>query len=322
MKVSVKEVGGSGKQQKQEKKREKGFGYKLRAPHHDENKTEDDLWKESEAGEGNYTETGRIKYVNPLSLGIEEWAPDEIPLDSFVICFGKRRTGKSFFTRDFFHRVKGKFWHVNVYTGTKHNGFYQEFMDDKFIIKGFQPQGLRNLLDVQEHLKECQFLGEIPKEADVYAMVWLDDVINGDDIRHSEEFNTTATMGRHFDLTVGVNTQHVTGIPPVIRVNADIVVIFTQLNWAYKKQLAEEYLGMLNPRTAMELIDYYTRDHGCLIIELWRNDADPKVLIHYYKAAEPPAFSVHKQVPQYIEDELKHRDIDGDSDEDDVDIAA
>lgn len=271
-------------------------------------------------GEGAYTESGRIKYVPPLTLGIQEWDPDEIPIDSFVICYGKRRTGKSFFTRDFFHRVRGRFWHVNVYTGTKHNGFYQEFMDDRFVIKGFQPQGLRNLLDIQEKLKEAQFKGDLDPKIPVNALVWLDDVISDNDVRHSEEFNETASAGRHYDLMVGVNTQHVTGIPPVIRVNADIVVIFTQLNWTYKKQLAEEYLGMLNPRTAMELIDYYTRDHGCLVIELWKNDATPTVLIHYYKAGEPERFNVHvSKVNEDIQETINN-ELGSDSDGDEVDL--
>lgn len=128
-------------------------------------------------------------------------------------------------------------------------------------------------------------------------------------------------MGRHVNLCVGVNTQHVTGIPPVIRTNADIVVIFSQLNWKYKKKLAEEYMGNLNMTTAIELIDYYTRDHGCLVLEPWRNDATPTELIYYYKAEEPPPFSVHKKIPQYIEDELK-QGISDSEDEDDVDLDA
>jgi hypothetical protein len=322
MKVSVREVGkGKAVEKKEEKKgieQKKGkVAAGGSASHGGEKKDEDNY--AVIRGEECYTEAGKVKYVNPLSLGIEEWNPDEIPLDSFIICFGKRRTGKSFWTRDFFHKLRGKFWHVNVYTGSKNNGFYQEFVEDKFIIKGYQSQGLRNLMDIQEHLSDCKLTGEIPKDAPIEAMVWLDDVIQDDEIRHSEEFNQTAVMGRHMHMCVGVNTQHVTGIPPVIRTNADIVVIFTQLNWKYKKLLAEEYLGNLNITTAIELIDYYTRDHGCLVLELWRNDADPRTLIHYYKAQEPEPFSVHKPIPQYIDDELKHG-LDDSSDEDEVDI--
>lgn len=327
MKVTVREVGKGAEEDKKKAVKKKGAETK-----HGKGKSAERAHEESEEeneasgggiikGESAYTEAGRIKYVNPLSLGIEEWNPEEIPPDSFIICYGKRRTGKSFWTRDFFNRVRGRYWHVNVYTGSKNNGFYQEFVEDKYIIKGYQPQGLRNLMDIQEHLCDAQLAGDIPKDAPIEAMVWLDDIIQDDDIRHSEEFNQTAIMGRHMHMCVGVNTQHVTGIPPVIRVNADIVVIFTQLNWTYKKKLAEEYLGGLNLTTAIELIDYYTRDHGCLIIELWKNDADPKQLIHYYKAKEPEPFSVHKKMPQYIEDELKQGVSDSD-DEDDVDLNA
>jgi hypothetical protein len=326
--VTVREVGSGAKYKgkegaqvgKESKAPQKGKpSDKGESSHKEEKELEDASSGGIIKGDGAYTESGRMKYVNPLSLGITEWNPDEIPLDSFIICYGKRRTGKSYWTRDFFEKVKGLFWHVNVYTGSKNNGFYQKFVDDKFIIKGFQPVGLRNLMDIQDHLSDAKLKGDIPEDAPIEALVWLDDVIQEEEIRHSEEFNQTATMGRHMHLCVGVNTQHVTGIPPVIRTNADIVVIFTQLNWKYKKVLAEEYLGNLNMTTAIELIDYYTRDHGCLVLELWRNDADPKTLIHYYKAQDPGAFSVHKKVPEYIEDELKQGISDSD-DEDDVDL--
>lgn len=189
MKVSVREVGGKGKDVKKEGEKaavRKGVPAApnpKKTPHDESDDDNEASGGGIVRGENAYTEAGKIKYVNPLSLGITEWNPEEIPLDSFIICFGKRRTGKSFWTRDFFNKVKGQFWHVNVYTGSKTNGFYQEFVEDKYIIKGFQPQGLRNLMDIQDHLKEAKLKGDIPWEAPINAMVWLDDVIQEDEIR-------------------------------------------------------------------------------------------------------------------------------------------
>jgi hypothetical protein len=201
MKVTVREVGGKGadvnKKNDGPKKGGKLEGVRAsRASHDDKEEKEQQGGDGIIRGEAAYTEAGRIKYVNPLSLGIEEWNPDEIPRDAFIICYGKRRTGKSFWTRDFFNRVRGQYWHVNVYTGSKNNGFYQEFVDDKYIIKGFQPQGLRNLMDIQEHLGDAKLCGDIPKDAPIEAMVWLDDVIQDDDIRSVKCSHTASCHAR------------------------------------------------------------------------------------------------------------------------------
>jgi hypothetical protein len=252
-----------------------------------------------------HSDSGRLKYVDPRSIEVKKWDPTGMPPDSFVIEFGKRRTGKSFLTRDIFYHLRHLYWFVTVHTKTKNNGFFQQFMNSDYIIKGFSEDGLQGLLDVQDMLKDKKLEGEIPQEAPIYAMVWLDDVVADDTLKYSEPLREAAVAGRHYDLLVGVNTQHVTGIPPMIRVNADVVVIFSQNNWKYKEKLAQEYLGMLNKQTAMELMDLYTEDHGCLVIEPWRNKTKAEECVFWYRADEPPKFDVHKPVPQYIEDELQ-----------------
>ena len=52
-------------------------------------------------------------------------------------------------------------------------------------------------------------------------------------------------------------------------------------------------------------MDQYNEDHACLVIEPWRNKTKAEQCVFWYRAEEPPAFNVHKEVPDYIESELQ-----------------
>jgi hypothetical protein len=277
-------------------------------------KSEEKLAKERESGkEGykpEYTETGRIKYCPAESLDIKPWVLAEIPLNCFVIEYGKRRTGKSFWTRDFLSQLAGKFYVATVHTDTKFNGFFQEFVDEDYIYDGYNDEALGRLFMKNRNLVQMRMQGLIPENMHIFALAWLDDVVADNTLRYSKWMARAATQGRHFDMMVGINTQHGTSVPPTWRENADIVVIFTQIHLATKEMLAREYFGMLNMRTAMELIDMYTEEHGCLVLELWRNSNRPEEFIFHYRADEPAEFRVVPPLPTNVVEALaKQEDL-------------
>lgn len=257
-----------------------------------------------------YTETGRIKYKPAREFEIRDWVLEEIPLNCFVIEYGKRRTGKSYWTRDFLSQLVGKFYLATVHTDTKFNGFFQEFINEEYIYDGYNDDALGRLFIKQRQLVQKRQEGEIPEDMHFFALAWLDDVVADNTLRYSKWMARAATQGRHFDMMVGINTQHGTAIPPTWRGNADIVVIFTQLHAATKEMLAREYLGMLNIRTAMELIDLYTENHGCLVLELWRNSNRPEEFIFRYCANEPAKFKAVVPLPTEVEKYLKIQEDD------------
>lgn len=247
-----------------------------------------------------YTETGRLKYRPVDSYCIRPWQPSNFPLNSFIIEYGKRRTGKSFFTRDFFYRTRGKWFVCTIHTRTKFNGFFQKFVDKDFIYDGYNDYALGKLFEKCKNLVRMRDEGEIPEWMHFFSLVWLDDVVADSTLRYAEYMDTAATEGRHYDMCVGINTQKGTRVPPTWRENADIVVIFTQLHAATKVMLAEEYLSCLNLRTALEMMDTYTQNHGCLILELWRNTNDPEEFIFFYKAEDPGNFTVCAPIPDDV----------------------
>jgi hypothetical protein len=269
-----------------------------------------------------YTETGRLKYRPPQDYNIQWWNPAAFPLNAFVIEYGKRRTGKSYFTRDFFFRTKGKWFVATIHTDTKFNGFFQEFVDEDYIYDEYNDYALGKLFEKCKELVKMRNKKEIPEWMHFFAIVWLDDVVADNTLRYSKFMDRAATQGRHYDMCVGINTQKGTRVPPTWRENADIVVIFTQLHAATKVMLAEEYLSCLNLRTALEMIDLYTQDHGCLVLELWRNTNDPEEFIFHYRAEDPGPFQACAKLPEevtkYLEaEEDQDKGIADGSDDDD-----
>jgi len=291
------------------KKKSHSVGFKKKKQVPIEEEVEDDKERKSPSTESSkgqkYTATGRLQYRPVEDYDIKEWEPTEIPLNSFVLEYGKRRTGKSWFTRFFFYITKGKWYIATVHTGTKFNGFYQKFMDPDYIYDGYKDEALGKLFKKNKKLTMMRNEGLLPEDLHFFSLVWLDDVVSKKTLRYSEWMDTAATMGRHFDMCVGVNTQKGTKIPPTWRENADIAVIFTQIHSGTKEMLAEEYLSCLNKRTALEMIDKYTQNHGCLVLEMWRNTNVPEEFIFHFKAPEPPAFSVLAPLPADIKEALQ-----------------
>jgi hypothetical protein len=161
--------------------------------------------------------------------------------------------------------------------------------------------GLKLFWNKQEMLKSAKIKGRIPESVNITGCVWLDDCASDKHLHTSRELHQAAMEGRHVDLCCGVNTQNVRSVPPSVRNNADIVVIFAQFNFVQLGVIIEEWLGMLNKRTALELIGMYTRmadGHGCLVLEPWRNTLEPTELIHWYVAKEPPKFTVKPRLDQ------------------------
>lgn len=261
-----------------------------------------------------YTETGRLKYRPPQDYDIRWWNPSQFPLNAFIIEYGKRRTGKSYWTRDFCFRTKGKWFVATIHTDTKFNGFFQEFVDEDYIYDEYNDYALGKLFEKCKELVKMRNKKEIPDWMHFFALVWLDDVVADNTLRYSKFMDRAATQGRHYDMCVGINTQKGTRVPPTWRENADIVVIFTQLHAATKIMLAEEYLSCLNIRTALEMIDLYTKDHGCLILELWRNTNDPEEFIFHYRAEDPGPFQVCAKLPEQV---TKYLEAEEDKEKDD-----
>lgn len=237
-----------------------------------------------------FTDAGRIKYINPLEFTLKEWDIDEIPPDCSCLFTGKRRSGKSTLARYIFWRLKNAYPWAHIFDGSAASGTYRNMFPGHAVTKGWDPDLMQALQDQQDNLVEQATMGKLPSNFNHYGLIWMDDIMNRH-TRADERIEEAYTKGRHLALMVGFNSQRYTGVTPTIRENTDIVIFFGTNHTGDKRMLAEEFLGGLNSATARELIDMYTQDHHAIVIENWRNTSDVEEYVKVVRAPEEvPAF--------------------------------
>jgi hypothetical protein len=268
-----------------------------------------------ESGEG-YTPGGAIQYMDPGIIPVTVFDPGSVPIDSSWVVFGRRRSGKSYFTRDMFYAWHKTLDHGLIMTKTKHNHFFQVvppetvpkryaedyqggFIPDKAVVQGFESVQVQALMDFQEdlikHEEEFERAGyKMP------CFLWLDDVVDSKVIMLEGDHGILAQMfqqGRHFAIMVGINTQYPRSVPTKMRDNVDYAVIFKQDSRQEFEAIIDHYCGELNRRTAQELIHLYTHpgDDGakqCLIINVQSGCPWELKYMTYVANPEPPVFEV------------------------------
>lgn len=268
-----------------------------------------------ESGEG-YTPGGAVVYMDPNLVPVEVFEPGSVPLDSSWCIFGRRRSGKSYFTRDMFYAYHESLDHGLIMTKTKHNHFFQVvppqtvpkkykadyqggFIPDGAVIQGFDPFIVSKFLEFQldfiKHEEEYNRKGwKLP------GFLWLDDVVDAKVIMTEGDHGILAQLfqqGRHFDVMVGINTQYPRSVPTKMRDNVDYAVVFKQDSNQEFEAIIDHYMGELNRRTARELVTMYTRGtfngpKQCLVINMQSGCPWEEKYKTYVANPEPPTFVV------------------------------
>lgn len=142
--------------------------------------------------------TGQIPTVQPYSA--QMCGPDYT-----ICCVGKRREGKSFFTRWQLYHMRSLFPQVYVFTNTKINNYWQTMVPERFIFEGVQEGVLHALIEQQKNLISLCY--EHPEwEINPRMVIIFDDVIN-EDMHHSPALKTLFYNGRHIHSCVFFNIQ-------------------------------------------------------------------------------------------------------------------
>lgn len=146
----------------------------------------------------------------------------KISLFSTITLFGKRKTGKSVWIKWFLQSYKRFFPWIWVFTKTKLNDHYLSFIPGKFILTEFDANMLQKIMDRQKKALE---LRKKDDEMDPRAVIIWDDY-SGNDIRFNTKLAEYYYTGRHYMTMNLFGAQNLTLVPPSIRSNSDIVILF------------------------------------------------------------------------------------------------
>lgn len=210
----------------------------------------------------------------PRKLQRISWL-DYITLDSTVTIFGKRNTGKSFYARYLLYQLRDHLVWGWVMTNTPQNGWWQTMIPEKRIFKGWQPDVIRKIMELQR---------ERFRRTDInpYVFIILDDIVSDERLRYDPILRELYFEGRHFGIFILICSQYVYGLPPGNRANTDFMITFTQHQRKQIQQLQEDYCSEFkNWRTLRNNMDQILGDFECLIVD----QRDPNLRGHerYFK---------------------------------------
>ena len=160
-----------------------------------------------------------------IDINLQEFIPGvqpEIPLNSTISIYGRRRSGKSEFAK---WLVQGFKEHIPwwwTFSKTKHNSFWSAVMPDKFIIGDFDADVLNKIKQRQVEALDLYTAGKIMNP---HAVVMWDDY-NGKDIRYNGALEDYYYTGRHFGTLNLFLAQYIKLTPPAIRSNTEMAVLF------------------------------------------------------------------------------------------------
>ena len=227
-----------------------------------------------------------IDYINPRVFD-----PSMIKDEATVVFFAKRRTGKSFALRWILEAKKASYPFLLVFTNTKMNNFWQQYIPDKFVHEGYQPQVLAKLLERQKKLvKKMEEDPELAKKVNPFVALILDDCISQKEIKTCPFLRRVFTEGRHSKVAIFITTQYAKGIDTIARGNVDYAFIFFQIQLLQKESIARDFLGFMPQIQAFEVIDKFCQDRQALVVDTSALSNNPNEVLYLCNAKEVDNF--------------------------------
>lgn len=235
-------------------------------------------------------------------LALKKFKIKDLKPDSTILILGRRRSGKSFLTRDIFYH------HDNIpigiiFSGTEEaNPFFGEFIPDSLIHPEYDPELVESFIARQckkiTKAKENKlgkkdgnkYDGKVPENR---GFIVLDDML--DDANAWKKDKTMKRIffnGRHYNLFFILTMQYPLGIGPELRSNIDYVFIFNEPSISNRKKIYEGYCSSIPTLDHFNnILDYCTQNHECLVVDTAATgDLDNKIF--WYKAEPHDDFKV------------------------------
>ncbi len=251
---------------------------------------------------------GEYRVLKGQSLNLPWWKPNMFPPDGTAVFFGRRRSGKSWLARELIYYYRHVYRIVIVITNTQQNDFWSDHVPFRFIHQ-YDQFVIRKIIEHQRAVIAHNKLNANNPSAIInpFIAVVLDDVVS-DDLHHDPMLKQLFYEGRHNKIAIFITTQHPKALPPGVRANADLAVIFPQ--WAIGDQdaIREQYCNFFEDKEDFHMmLQEYTEDRHCVVFFL----GDPTIrqlqALYVYKSSEPPAFITCSKEAWKNDDEHKRK---------------
>jgi hypothetical protein len=168
---------------------------------------------------------------------------------------------------------------------------YAKFMPDTYIYPKYNPDVVKTFLNNQMDKIE-------QREPNPDAFMIMDDCFHeADTWNKNDEINYIFMNSRNDKVFYIIGMQYMMGLTPALRANIDYVFILRNKIPANRVQLYKYYAGgMFNSLRDFEtVLDYFTSDFGCLVVDNKSTSNNIEDQIFWYKAKLHSNFTVGSQ---------------------------
>jgi hypothetical protein len=207
-----------------------------------------------------------------------------LDFDSTVGVFGPRRTGKTVFVTWFLHHFRFVYPEVHVFTNTKFNNWYAQFVNPKYIYQGWQPSIAAKILENQK--RKIEDIAFKKSNENPFILIIHDDSLPGN-AQWDEMQAKLYFFGRHYRICNVATGQDVKAIPAKHEGNMDLVVTLAIEDKRQVEAMWERFYGRYSEYDAFSnLVDMYTRDNHFLAFHNGDKSKRPEERVYWGKAEE------------------------------------
>lgn len=227
-------------------------------------------------------------------MDLYEYDLEDLPEFSSIVCLGKRRSGKSFLTRDLaynhFRSKKVK----TCYLFSPTCNIAQNPMD--FVPLEYRYPEL-DIEVIESILKRQEYLIRMDPKGKYHTLIVMDDLMSSLDAKQRKVIDKLFITARHYQISIICNYQYLkTDFTPMARDNCDILFIFQQNNLNNKIAIVEQYLSVSRDKNAgYEIIEKNAKDYQCLVVTNTSLSGNYQDFCFHYSASDTPKFKLGKE---------------------------
>ena len=218
----------------------------------------------------------------------------------FSMCiYGKSFSGKTHMMKSMLKTIKNRFDKVYIFCHT-----YQIYCDGDYCYVPQQnaytelrPDVISKVFEEQKELYIENNKRKKKRNIPNILMIF-DDIISENEVRHCQVFNQLYIEGRHYGITVIVNSQSIsggTGIPKIIRDNTNYVVSFFVPSQYDRELLLKQYGSILHWKQGDEYFRNITADkYHCVVFDCIKTEAREysEMMYKYCAPEKTPNFTI------------------------------
>lgn len=149
--------------------------------------------------------------------------------DETVFVLGERRSGKTTVVTELTLRRRRLFPKVFVFTRTKHNNYWQQYVPERKIFARLDEEALEAIIHANtERYTEWKLIKHRTGKTKGNPLILLifEDLVTQNELRQSPSIKTACLNGRHHGLATYTLAQDYCGMTPAERDNMDRWIIF------------------------------------------------------------------------------------------------